>query len=109
MDKKRIEEIAAKYQATAEKKYNDYQQSGVQRYMREYERADEIVDICNLALGAADDHQKVGVLRSQIAYWGSKAVHLVRHPDDDEIMALIRDVKATAVAYGLTTDPYTDK
>ena len=76
--------------------------------MRAYEKADEIVQVCNQALSAADDHQMNGTYRFHIAQWGSEAVSLLHHKavTDPDAEQLLRNIKAVALMYGLTTDPW---
>ena len=106
-NKETIEKLIEKNQKISDRNYMNYQQSGVSRYLRAHEKAEDIIDICRLALGASDDHQMVGILKSYISEWGSRAVSLLHHGEyDKDIESLLKDLKATALMYGLTTDPW---
>lgn len=109
-NKETIEKLIEKNQKISDRNYMNYQQSGESRYLRAHEKAEDIIDVCRLALGASDDHQMVGALKSYISAWGSDAVSLLHQGGpDSEVASLLKNIRDVALIYGLTTDPWRDE
>ncbi len=73
------EELAAtieKYRQRADGNYQNYQESGIQRYQREYRKAEDMADTLQVALNASDDHADMIALRCVLAILGAKAQNL---------------------------------
>ena len=56
MCKAELEALAAKYAAKAEKAFQNYQETGISRYSREYHNAEELFYAFQAAANAAEEH-----------------------------------------------------
>ena len=56
MSKAELEALAEKYAARAEKAYQNYQETGISRYSREYHNAEELFYAFQAAANAAEEH-----------------------------------------------------
>lgn len=75
MDKKSLEKLVAQYKDKAQEAYDKHMQNGgyTKRYENEYHKYDELARALQMALDAADEHEKLTVLKSQICYWAFEA------------------------------------
>lgn len=108
-DRKTIEKIIESQKRIYERNYMNYQQSGERRYERAYQNAEDLIDICTLALGSVDEHTKLLHLRSSICEVGYKAMCLLNNDsfltDLAETEKLLRNLRALAKGEGVR-DPY---
>lgn len=56
MCKAELEALAEKYAAKAEKAYQTYQETGISRYSREYQNAEDLFFAFQAAANAAEEH-----------------------------------------------------
>lgn len=56
MCKAELEALAEKYAAKAEKAYQNYQETGISRYSREYQNAEDLFFAFQAAANAAEEH-----------------------------------------------------
>lgn len=103
MRKEQIEEHIQKQQAVSDRKYMAYQETGNPRYLREHERAEDLIQIANQALSAADDHTALGALRAEFSTICAKAALLLHQPGEPE--PLLREIIAVGKSYGFR-DPW---
>lgn len=109
MDKKTIETIRDKHQAIADRNFENYQMSGEPRYLRTHDRESDLVDICNLALDAADTAMRCGNLKSDLCDFAYTAENIV-HSDGDETdkqeqaMQLVERIYKYGIVFGLIRD-----
>lgn len=82
MDVKRMETLAASYARKSEAAYMRYQQTGGAHQFWEYRHYDEIAEAINIALAAAEDHQKMVNYRLYIGEWATKAKRIKENGDD---------------------------
>lgn len=54
MDTARIKEIRESKKKAAQRKYDNFQASGVNKYYTEYQHYDDLVSICDMALSISD-------------------------------------------------------
>lgn len=86
--------------------YHWYQQSGESSYDRAARRYEQLVDICNQALSAADDHTKAISLNAEFASLGSRSADILHHYksqnklNEVEVLQLLRDIRSIASRYG---------
>ena len=104
-EKQRLEELIARYDEKARRNYDNYQQSGIQRYYREYENAEELVGFLRRALGSADDHQKMVNYRLMLQDFCARAI---RCKNDDNHTDMYDLVRALA-SYGVSSLGLEDK
>ena len=103
MKKGQIEAFIQKQQAISDRKYMAYQETGDPRYLREHERAEDLIQIANQALSAADDHTALGALRAEFSTICAKAALLLHQPGEPE--PLLREIIAVGKSYGFR-DPW---
>ena len=103
MRREQIEEHIQKQQAVSDRKYMAYQETGNPRYLREHERAEDLIQIANQALSAADDHTALGALRAEFSTICAKAAMLLHQPGEPE--PLLREIIAVGKSYGFR-DPW---
>lgn len=77
MDNTRITQLRDQYRARADTAYKNYQDSGDSRYYRTKNRAEDIADALQIALDAADDHNRALDLRSSIGALANKAQRII--------------------------------
>ena len=108
MTKEGIEKFIEHYEGVSARNYDNYQQSGIARYDREYRKAEDMVEIGRMALSIVDSREQNNNMRFYIGTWGSKAIdilHYAKHEDQtEEIQQLLRDMKAVCVSMGLCSD-----
>ena len=111
-DRKTIEKIIESQKRIYERNYMNYQQSGERRYERAYQNAEDLIDICTLALGRVDEHTKLLHLRSSICEVGYKAMCLLNNDsfltNPAETEKLLYNLRALAKGEGVQ-DPYEEK
>ena len=106
MTAREIGAFIKKQQKISDRNFKNYQETGIKRYLRTHENAEEMIDMAGQALKAADDHQMVGVYNADIGRWGEKAAELLykKSECDPEVERLLRDIKSAAVMRGLLRD-----
>lgn len=108
MTKADIEKFIEHYETVSARNFDNYQQSGIARYDREYRKAEDMVEIGRMALSIADTRAQNGSLRACMGFWGAKAVdilHNQQYEDQTEVIQrLLRDMKAVCVGMGLCSD-----
>ena len=108
-DKATIQKVIESQKKIYDRNYSNYQQSGERRYERAYQNAEDLIDICTLALGGVDEHTKLIHLRSSICEVGYKAMCLLNNnsflTDHTETEKLLRNLRALAKNEGVR-DPY---
>ena len=82
MTKDYLEKLAEKYNAKSERAFMSYQQTGIQRYLREYENSLDFADAFRMAANAADDHNALGIIKSEFTTLASQADRLLNEDGD---------------------------
>ena len=101
MKKEDIQKMADRYQAKADKAFNNYQETGIQRYQAEWLRNEDLSDALRLAANAAEEHNDLICLRGDLADLANKAAKLGKDYGYQESDALIEDILARARYRGL--------
>lgn len=73
MSKEELAAMIGRFQQKAKTNYYNYQETGIQRYQREYQKADDMASALQMALNASDDHSAMVGMRCAIAELGSRA------------------------------------
>lgn len=105
MTREEIEDFIEKQSKIYHRNFMNYQESGLTRYERAAQKADELIDLANQALAAVDDHQMVGNLRSELSHIGNRAIRILHNRDENAMIQLLKDIKAIAKSYKLVMDP----
>ena len=106
MKKADLERMADRYQARADKAYQNYQETGTPRYEREYHNYDDLAAALRVAASATDDHTQLISIRCDLAILAAKAEDLLNgdqlsHEFVAGAASLLENLVATASTYGL--------
>lgn len=74
--KETIEKLIKQQEAISHRNYMAYQETGISRYMRAHERAEDLIDICRMAMNVADIKQQNGIMRAELTEFAHKAIML---------------------------------
>ena len=111
-DKETIKKIIESQKRIHDRNFNNYQQTGERRYERAYQNAEDLIDICTLALGSVDEHTKLIHLRNSIVEIGYKAICLLNNDsfltNPAETEKLLHNLRALVKNEGVR-DPYEEK
>lgn len=94
----RLEELIENYDRKAQRNYSNYQQTGMSRYLREYERADELAWYLRRAANHQSEHALLGELKASISTLCARAVTADERNDEEEIRKIVKELRA----YGRT-------
>ena len=106
MNAERIRKIRESKEAARIRQYNNFQASGDDNYYRKMSGYEEIVEICDQALSAADDHTKAISITADLCGLASKAAQAVHQAqrtgilDHYEAMNILKSVMAVAERHG---------
>lgn len=99
IDKKDLEKLIERYDKKAETAYRNYQETGMGRYDTERRNAEDLADAMRAAYNAADEHQALVSLRSQVVWWAGEADGLLLREDLPwAVESMLRDIVAYAEA-----------
>ena len=111
-DRKTIEKIIESQKRIHDRNFDNYQQTGERRYERAYQNAEDLIDICTLALGGVDEHTKLIHLKGSIIQIGVDAIKLLHDKafltDPHGVEKLLRNLRVLAKGEGVR-DPYEEK
>lgn len=96
---KRLEELIARLDKKSMSNYYNYQQSGIQRYMREHENAEELAGYLRRVLSGADDHQKMVEYRLALVDFCARAIKCKNDDNHADMYGLIKSL----ALYGITS------
>ena len=99
MDKDRIREIRESKEKARYRQWMNYQKSGESKYYGKARAYEELVDICDIALNAADDHYKKVNLQTQLVELAVRADRIL-HKDGDIDLEEAKTFMKAAVTYG---------
>lgn len=80
MTKEQIKAYIEKKQKIVDKNYQNYQETGERRYERNYQQAEDEIEIANMALSAADDHMKAISYKVELIQFAAEADSLIHAP-----------------------------
>lgn len=106
MSKAELEVLAEKYQAKADRSYQNYQDTGIARYDRERRNAEELASAMRMAAQASDDFNKLTHIKFEVSVLAGRAKKAMRVPEDkrcDAMEQALRNLISFAVSQGLTT------
>lgn len=111
-DRETIEKLITQQQRISDRNFRNYQESGESRYYRAHQKAEDIIGICNLALGGADEHSRYINMRVNLCQIGTEAMRLLHDNeflnDPHHTAQLLRNIKAIAKSEGVK-DPYDER
>lgn len=111
MDKGYIEKLIEQQTKKSERNYMNYQATGEGRYMREHERAEDLIEICRMALGVSDIKEQNGILRANLTDYAYRAIMLdhdnrwLDQTNAGEVGNLVKDLAACGRNMGVN-DPW---
>ena len=106
MNKADLERMADRYQAKADKAYQNYQETGTPRYEREYHNYDDLAAALRVAAGSKDAHDQLISIRCDLAILAAKAQNLLGSNStgstaEAKARDILADLVATASVYNL--------
>ena len=103
LSKKELEELADRHQQKADKAFMVYQETGTQRYYREYEKNSDYAEAF-LAADAADDRVRLGHMKADLGTLAANADEVLGNGADiDELKAFAERAVSAAVSHGAYT------
>lgn len=105
MSKAELEALAEKYEAKAERSYQNYQETGISRYDRERRNAEELAAAMRMAAQASDDYNKLTFIKFEVSILADRAKTAMREPEDKRCEAMEKALKSLvsfAASQGLT-------
>lgn len=100
MNKATIEKLALKYQAKADKDFNNYQESGIKQYLYSYHKNEDLAVALRVAVGAADEHQAYIALKLRMAGFIQRAERAAGTQVDFEKEVIIKTLIQDMIQYG---------
>lgn len=107
LSKAELDALVEKYEAKASRAFQNYQETGISRYDREYRNADDLASAMRMAASAESDYTKLVNIRGTVSMLASKAQLALKEPEDKRETAMekvLKDLVAMAVMEGLVTD-----
>ena len=102
LSKKELEGLADRHQQKADKAFMVYQETGTQRYYREYEKNSDYAEAFLAAADAAEDRVKLGYMKADLGTLAANADEVLGNGADiDELKAFVERVVSVAVSYGV--------
>lgn len=104
MNKQQIETLIEQQRKISDRNYMNYQQSGISRYMRAHEKAEDLIELCQTALSVADIKDENRIIKANFIECAAIAISLdhdkrwLDQANLDEVGKLIK----TLAAYGRT-------
>lgn len=105
MSKAELEVLAEKYEAKAERSYQNYQETGISRYDRERRNAEELAAAMRMAAQASDDYNKLTFIKFEVSILADRAKTAMREPEGKRCEAMEKALKSLvsfAASQGLT-------
>jgi len=110
--KTEIEALLEKQRKISERNYRNYQESGVNRYWTAYNKAEDIISLCEMALDSAEDHDLRYRYSTALTRIGSMVISAVHNNDVDyqpvRANQMLRDIKAIIKGLIDIRDPWED-
>lgn len=92
-----LESMADKYHTKAEKAYRNYQETGITRYEREYNQAEDLAEAIDAAAAANEEHEQLLNLKSEICWIVSQAERGTY--DEDDVFRNLSSLARTFCGY----------
>ena len=97
MDTERLDKLISQLDQQAQRAFDAYQETGIQRYYTKYNNATEQADFLRIARASAEEHAELIALRGIIAHLAARfaAAH------DGDYDRPVKDLLAYAAGHGL--------
>ena len=76
MTKEKIEMMIERQENISDKNYRTYQETGISRYLRAHETAEDWLEVLRMALSIADIKEQNTILRANLTDCAAKAIQL---------------------------------
>ena len=102
MNKEQIKKMIEQERKISDRNYMNYQQSGISRYMRAHEKAEDLIELCQTALSVADIKDENRIVKGNFIDCAAMAISLdhdsrwLDQANADEIGKLVK----TLATYG---------
>lgn len=100
MTKEELREHAKRWQAKADRAFERYQETGAQKYYREYCNADDMAGALKMAAEAADTSAANIHIKAQLANFAYKA-WLIEHTEEAEKAKKTEELLTELISYGV--------
>lgn len=102
MTRERIEQIRASKERARLNQYKEYQASGNPKSYTRMRAHEDVVELCNLALGAVDDHNAAIHIKATTIALASDAENLLHHGTgiSEDVQKILNELVATGKTYG---------
>ena len=101
MSKAELEALAEKYAAKADKAFQNYQETGISRYSREYQNAEDLFFAFQAAANAAEEH--AALIGMQTAMW-NLADRAQKADTEEKARAVLEDLVSYARIMGMVRE-----
>lgn len=101
ISKAELEVLAEKYAAKADKAYRNYQETGIARYNRERQNAEELFYAFQAAANAAEEHAALLGIQAEIH---NLAVRAWRADTEEKARAVLKELVSYARMMGLAQE-----
>ena len=98
ISKEDLAKLAAKYQAKADRAYQNYQETGISRYDRERRNAEDLAEALRAAMNAVEEHQLLTSLKAEFVWRASRADEALAENAPREKLAEILEGIVTSAA-----------
>ena len=76
MTKEQIEKMIEQQRKISDRNYMNYQSSGISRYMRAHEKAEDLIELCQTALSVADIKDENRIIKANFIECAAIAINL---------------------------------
>ena len=107
MDKKKLMELAERYQCKADTAFQNYQETGITRYDTARRNNEDMAEALRMAASAKEDHDRMIHLRGVLSQLAWRAAEANRASEEDrprKMQAVLGELLSAARMQGLIRD-----
>lgn len=101
MEKNDVKALLAKQEALYEKNFEAYQETGLKKYETAYRKAEDMADLCRMALANGGDMQEMHNIKADMISLGNRASILIHRYNKFDAIKLLKDLVSAARMAGL--------
>lgn len=96
--KSELEKIAENYQKKADQAFQNYQDTGMRRYLSESQKNEDVADALRAAANVVEDRQLLGSIKGQIFWTASEAEKAIaKDAPKEELVDILNEIISYAV------------
>lgn len=102
MTRERIEQIRESKERARLNQYKEFQASGNSKSYTRMKAHEDVVELCDLALGTIDDHNEIVHIKAAIISFAGDAEKLLHYETyiSEDVQKMLKELIATAEMYG---------